>query len=85
MALHRDILWLGRQWAVTGYGIQAVDQKLGGKFDVEASRLEEEGLIEPMSSQSWFDADDFREALEVARKRLRETPVLFRPPPADES
>jgi len=23
MALHRDIYWVGRQWAVTGYGIQA--------------------------------------------------------------
>jgi hypothetical protein len=27
MALHRDIYWVGRQWAVTGYGIQACDQK----------------------------------------------------------
>jgi hypothetical protein len=27
MALHRDIYWVGRQWAVTGAGIQAVDQK----------------------------------------------------------
>jgi len=39
MALHRDIYWVGRQWAVTGYGMQAVDQKLQGKFDIEASRL----------------------------------------------
>ncbi len=27
MALHRDIFWVGRQWAVTGYGIQACNQK----------------------------------------------------------
>lgn len=85
MALHRDVLWLGRQWAVTGYGIQAVDRKLEGKFDVEASRLGEEGLIEPMMSQPWFDPEDFREALEVARLRFRETPLLFRPPPSNET
>jgi hypothetical protein len=77
MALHRDIFWLGRQWAVTGYGIQAVNKKLEGKFDVDVSRLWEEGLTEPMLSESWFDLDDFKEALEVARKRSREAPVVF--------
>jgi hypothetical protein len=79
MALHRDIFWLGRQWAVTGYGIQAVNKKLEGKFDVDASRLLAEDLAEPMLSEPWFDLDDFNEGLEVARKRLRETPVIFRP------
>jgi len=39
MVLHRDIYWVGRQWAVTGYGIQACDQKQKGKFDIEAARL----------------------------------------------
>ena len=39
MALHRDIFWVGRQWAVTGYGVQACDQKQKGQFDIEASRL----------------------------------------------
>jgi hypothetical protein len=61
-------------------GIQAVNKKLEGNFDVEASRLLEEGLAEPLLSEPWFDLDDFMEALEVARKRLRETPVIFRPP-----
>lgn len=79
MALYRDIFWLGRQWAVTGYGIQAVNKKLDMKFDIEASRLLEEGLAETMLSEPWFDLDDFKEALEVARKRLRETPEVFRP------
>src|SRR3954470_12665276 len=36
VVLHRDIYWLGRQWAVTGYGVQAVDKKLNMKFDIEA-------------------------------------------------
>ncbi len=44
MALHRDIYWVGRQWAVTGYGMQAVDPKLKGQFDIEASRLWDDGL-----------------------------------------
>ena len=30
MALHRDIHWIGRQWAVTGHGMQLIDQKLKG-------------------------------------------------------
>ena len=78
MALHRDIFWLGRQWAVNGYGIKAVNKKLDMKFDIEASRLLEEGLAGPMLSEPWFDLEDFIEALEVARKRLRETPKVFR-------
>ncbi len=59
MALHRDIYWVGRQWAVTGYGLQAVDQKQKGKFDIEASRLWEDGLLE---------------SPRVARKRFPEPP-----------
>jgi hypothetical protein len=70
MALHRDIFWLGRQWAVTGYGIQAVNKKLEMKFDIEASRLLEEGLAEPMLSEPWFDLEDFKEALVSVRRVL---------------
>ena len=84
MALHRNIFWLGRQWAVTGYGIQAVAKKLEGKFDVEASRLWEDGLSEPMLSEPWFDMSDFNEALDVARKRLRDTREVLCPRQADE-
>ena len=36
VVLHRDVFWLGKQWAVTGYGVQAVDKKLNMKFDIEA-------------------------------------------------
>jgi hypothetical protein len=42
------VYWLGKQWAVTGYGIQAVDKKLEMKFDVEAHRIWEEGLEEEL-------------------------------------
>jgi polyisoprenoid-binding protein YceI len=82
--LHRDIYWLGRQWAVTGYGIQAVSNKLDMKFDIEATRIWEGDLDALMRGESWFDAADFAEALTVARRRVREKPETFRAPLSDE-
>src|SRR2546421_8399755 len=72
MALHRDIYWVGKQWAVTGYGLQAVDQKQKGKFDIEASRLWEDGVLENLRPEMWLNIDDFKKALAVARKRFPE-------------
>jgi hypothetical protein len=74
MALHREIYWVGRQWAVTGYGLQAVDQKQKGKFDIEASRLWEGDILESVGAERWLNLDDFEEALAVARKRFPEPP-----------
>jgi hypothetical protein len=74
MALHRDIYWVGRQWAVTGHGLQAVDQKQKGKFDIEASRLWEDGGLESVRGERWLNLDDFEKALAVARKRFPEPP-----------
>src|SRR4051812_5037555 len=77
VVLHRDIYWLGKQWAVTGYGIQAVDKKLDMKFDIEAGRIWDEGLAEAMSAEGWVDAGDFAEALKIARRRALENPKTF--------
>jgi hypothetical protein len=74
MALHRDIYWVGRQWTVTGYGLQAVDQKQKGKFDIEASRLWEDDVLESLRAERWLNLDDFEKALAVARKRFPEPP-----------
>jgi hypothetical protein len=74
MALHRDIHWIGRQWAVTGFGMQAIDQKLGGKFDIEMARLWDDGLTESLREQKWFKAEDFEKGLAMARKRYPEPP-----------
>jgi hypothetical protein len=63
MALHRDIYWVGRQWAVTGYGVQAVDQKQKGKFDIEASRLWEDAGLESVGRERWLNLDDFEKAV----------------------
>lgn len=69
MALHRDILWIGRQWAVTGHGMQLIDQRLEGAFDIEVTRLWDDDLIESLRAKAWLKAEDFEKALEVARTR----------------
>jgi hypothetical protein len=68
MALHRDIYWVGKQWAVTGSGIQACNQKQRGKFDIEAARLWEDGVLESVRALQWLNLDDFENAVSVARK-----------------
>lgn len=75
MPLHRDIFWLGRQWAVTGFGMQAINQKYDGRFDIPIERLWDDALPEGVSDQKWFNPDDFSKALAIARARH------VRPPP----
>ena len=74
MALHRDIFWVGRQWAVTGFGVQAVDQRLKGAFDIEVARLWDDDLPQRMRALAWLNADDFDKALRAARSRFPEPP-----------
>jgi hypothetical protein len=74
MALDRDIYWIGRQWAVTGFGLQAVDQRLKGAFDVEIARLWEEDLPQRMRALAWLNAEDFNKALDLARSRFPQPP-----------
>jgi len=72
MALHRDIFWVGRQWAVTGFGIQAIDQRLKGSFDIAISRVWDEIAVERTRALAWLNAVDFDKALEIARARTPE-------------
>lgn len=69
MALHRDIFWIGRQWAVTGHGMQLIDQRLEGAFDIEVSRLWDDDVIEGLRTKAWLKAEDFEKGLTVARTR----------------
>ena len=69
MALHRDILWIGRQWAVTGHGMQLIDQRLEGAFDIEVIRLWDDDLIASLRAKEWLKAADFDKGLAVARTR----------------
>ena len=82
MALHRDIYWVGKQWAVTGHGIQACNQKQKSQFDIEASRLWEDGVQDSVRVEKWVNADDFDKAVAVARKYYPEPPRKT-PPPAE--
>jgi len=81
MPLHRDIHWLGRQWAVTGHGLQLINQKQMGYYDIEIARLGEPGVIEAMQSKAWIDRPDFDKAVEVARSRFAHTAAVGAPLP----
>ena len=81
MPLHRDIFWVGRQWAVTGHGLQAVDQKQKSKFDIEISRLWDDDLLHGLSAERWFNLDDFSQGLAIARARYPEPPRRTKPAP----
>ena len=86
MALHRDIFWIGRQWAVTGHGMQLIDQRLEGAFDIEVARLWDDDLIESLRAKAWLKAEDFDKGLAVARTRHPQpqagsTSAVAPPPP----
>jgi hypothetical protein len=81
MPLHRDIFWVGRQWAVTGHGMQAVDQKQKSKFDIEISRLWDDDLLHGLSAERWFNLDDFSQGLAIARTRYPQPPHRAKPAP----
>lgn len=74
MALHRDIFWVGRQWAVTGAGIQAVDQRLRGVLDIDIARLWDDAHVQSRRAKPGVNAADFDKALTVARDRFPQTP-----------
>lgn len=84
VVLHRDVFWLGRQWAVTGFGIQAVSKKHKMRFDIDVSQIWNDDLDAPMRGEPWFDAADFAEALAKARQRANEAPQTFVAPLSDE-
>jgi hypothetical protein len=76
MALHRDIFWIGRQWAVTGSGIQAVDQRLRGVLDIEIARLWDEDFVQGRRAKPDLNVEDFDKALTIARTRYPKEPVM---------
>jgi hypothetical protein len=51
---------------------------LEGRFDIEASRIWEDELAASMLGLAWFDADDFAEAVAVARRRAQEPVITVR-------
>lgn len=75
MALHRDIFWIGRQWAVTGAGIQAVDQRLRGVLDIDTARLWDDALIRSRRAKAGVNVEDFDKAVTMARARYPQMPA----------
>ncbi len=69
---------------MTGFGIQVIDKKMKMRFDVPASRIWEDDLATRLAHESWFDADDFTQALAAARAQARMNPKTFAPPLSDE-
>jgi hypothetical protein len=61
------ILWKGRQWAVTTYGLE----ERAGQYHVQKNRLWKDessfGWVKHMSEKGWVDLADFAEALRIAR------------------
>lgn len=64
--LHK-VIWCGRQWAVTEYGLECRD----GTYAIEKDRLweneKEHGWVRQMAGKNWTDMMDFIEALRLAR------------------
>lgn len=62
----REILWRGKQWAVTTFGIEALD----GDYSIAAGRLDENfsdwSWIMQLGAKSWVDIPDFTTAFMVA-------------------
>ena len=66
------ILWRGKQWAVTEYGMECLD----GLYFIEADRLVESHPLhswpEHMATKGWVDRADFLTAWMVALVLLRD-------------
>ena len=74
MAFHRDIFWVGKQWAVTGAGIQAVDQKRRSAYDLDVAGLWDDDRLQRMHALDWLSAEDFDKAVALARARFPAPP-----------
>jgi hypothetical protein len=79
-ALH-PILWRGRQWAVTTFGIEALD----GTYAISADRLAENvdrdwGWPAHLAAKNWTDREDFCTAwlVAIALHGARIKPALVR-------
>lgn len=66
-ALTEPVFWRGREWAVTGYGIE----KLDGRYAIKRSDIwEAHGawtIVNHMEEKGWVDMSDFKTALRIAK------------------
>lgn len=70
--LTEPVYYLGRQWAVTAYGVEARD----GTYCIDADRLwqsePEWDWIRQVCGKEWVDAEDFIGAFNLARVIFRD-------------
>lgn len=64
------MLYKGKQWAVTKYGIEAID----GRYDIKKSAIKTRhekfdwSWPRHMGEKNWVDVDDFIDVLQAAMK-----------------
>jgi hypothetical protein len=70
MNLNQPVYSRGRQWAVTGYGIEA----LSGLYHIPWCNLEDEPsrqrLLTELQHHYWIHRDDLKAALAACRSRI---------------
>lgn len=54
-----EVWWRGRQWAVTDYGIEALNGCYNFEWKRMLDRVDIHGWPEHMSGKNWVDIDDF--------------------------
>ncbi len=71
--LTKLVYWQGRQWAVTAYGVEALD----GRYHIAWQDLHDEParkrLLDQMQDHYWVHFDDLRKALEVSASAIQPT------------
>lgn len=64
----KKLHYSGQQWNVTEYGIERRD----GNYNIRAQDVNQPmgpgGWVEHMSEKNWVDIEDFKRALEVAKR-----------------
>jgi hypothetical protein len=66
--LSEPVFWMGAQWAVTSYGIEA----LNGKYHIPREDLRMIDWPAHMAVKNWVWEDDFKKAYEFALKHFGE-------------
>jgi len=65
--IHRPVYWEGRQWAITGYGLENVAG--GREYPVSWAELfDGQPWLSDLSQKNWVDAADLQQALKYAIK-----------------
>jgi len=73
--LVQPIYWTGRQWAVTGYGMECLEERWA---NIHYGGVHDPYLLRHWSAKRWVDVEDFEAAHAVAKKIFEPTPHFAR-------